>query len=64
MILRKDGPGRGLKILVEGTFPNTQEGSVWVANIVQLQKDDSVSLDIEGDILTTDSTFWGAFQLH
>ncbi|KAM6935598.1 lymphotoxin-alpha [Lycodopsis pacificus] len=39
--------GRKLKVLVEGTFPDTTEGSVWVANIVSLTEGDSVSLDIK-----------------
>nr|XP_020500129.2 uncharacterized protein LOC109992006 [Labrus bergylta] len=51
------------KILVEGTFRNTTEGSVWVGKIVSLTKGDSISLDITDDFLT-DSTFWGAYQLH
>lgn len=48
---------------VEGTFPNTTVGSVWVAKIVSLTEGDSVRLDIIGDILT-ENTFWGAYQLH
>ncbi|XP_075962797.1 lymphotoxin-alpha [Anarhichas minor] len=57
--------GRNLKVLVEGTFPNTTEGSVWVANIVSLTEGDSVSLDINGEFKKHCwSTFWGAYELH
>ncbi len=55
--------GKTVKKLVEGTFPHTTEGSVWVAKIVSLTNGDSISLDITDDFLT-DSTFWGAYQLH
>ncbi|XP_049438822.1 uncharacterized protein LOC125892706 [Epinephelus fuscoguttatus] len=51
--------------LVEGTFPNTTVGPVWVAKMVSLTVGDSVSLNITDDFLTdTMLTFWGAFQLH
>lgn len=49
--------------LAEGTFPPTAEGSVWVANVVQLRQDDTVSINITGDFLT-DITFWGAYGLQ
>uniref|UniRef100_A0A3Q1HK29 THD domain-containing protein n=1 Tax=Anabas testudineus TaxID=64144 RepID=A0A3Q1HK29_ANATE len=56
-------PGKRMRILAEGIFPKTKEGSVWVGKIVKLTNEDSISLDITGDCLK-DSTFWGAFQLH
>ncbi|XP_068425878.1 lymphotoxin-alpha [Clinocottus analis] len=66
VILKKNPTsGTEIKILVEGTFPPTTEGSVWVANIVSLTEGDSVSLDIKGDFLKNHmSTFWGAYELH
>ncbi|XP_044064200.1 uncharacterized protein LOC122881721 isoform X2 [Siniperca chuatsi] len=64
VILKRNATfGRRMKKLVEGTFPHTTEGSVWVAKIVSLTKGDSVSLDIT-DAFLTESTFWGAYQLH
>ncbi|XP_032374912.1 lymphotoxin-alpha [Etheostoma spectabile] len=57
--------GRKQKTLVEGTFPNTTEGTVWVAKTVSLTAGDSVSLNIKGDFLKDSTlTFWGAYQLH
>ncbi|XP_034384765.1 uncharacterized protein LOC117728130 isoform X2 [Cyclopterus lumpus] len=66
VILKKNQTfGRALKILVEGTFPPTTKGSVWVASVVSLSDGDTVSLDIKGDFLTHSwSTFWGAYELH
>ncbi|KAF3839514.1 hypothetical protein F7725_018231 [Dissostichus mawsoni] len=57
--------GRGELVLVEGTFPETTVGSVWVSKLVNLSEGDSVSLEIRAEI-NKDSqfTFWGAFQLH
>lgn len=51
---------------MEGSFLNTVVGSVWVAKIVKLQKNDSVSLEITGDTDSwlSDNTFWGAYQLQ
>lgn len=60
---RDERPGKSKRKLVEGTFPSTTEGSVWVAKIVKLQNGDSFSLDITDDCLK-DHTFWGAYQLH
>lgn len=61
-LYREERPGKTRRKLVEGTFPTT-EGSVWVAKIVKLQKQDSVSLVITEDFLK-DHTFWGAYRLH
>uniref|UniRef100_A0A3B5A8N8 Uncharacterized protein n=1 Tax=Stegastes partitus TaxID=144197 RepID=A0A3B5A8N8_9TELE len=55
--------GKTMKKLIVGTFPNTTEGSVWMAKIVRLTQEDSVSLDISGEILNED-TVWGAYQLR
>ncbi|XP_070767887.1 LOW QUALITY PROTEIN: lymphotoxin-alpha [Enoplosus armatus] len=64
VILRRNATfGRSMKKLVEGTFPQTTAGSVWVGKIVSLTEGDSVSLDITDDFLT-DNTFWGAYQLR
>lgn len=63
ILKRNPAHGKSVKKLVEGTFPHTTEGSVWVAKIVSLTEGDSVSLDITDDFLT-DNTFWGAYQLH
>ncbi|XP_053288322.1 uncharacterized protein LOC128449274 [Pleuronectes platessa] len=64
VILKRDARfGRNMRKLVEGTFPSTTEGSVWVAKIVNLKKGDRVSLDIPENY-RRDSTFWGAYQLH
>ncbi|XP_034467857.1 uncharacterized protein LOC117777292 isoform X1 [Hippoglossus hippoglossus] len=63
VILKRDATiGKVMRKLVEGTFPSTTEGSVWVAKIVNLMKGDSVSLDVTDDF-RRDSTFWGAYQL-
>ncbi|XP_033968651.1 uncharacterized protein LOC117468568 isoform X1 [Trematomus bernacchii] len=57
--------GRGELVLVEGTFPETTVGSVWVGKIVNLSKGDSVSLEITAEFAKDSQlTFWGAFQLH
>ncbi|XP_037641362.1 uncharacterized protein LOC119497357 [Sebastes umbrosus] len=62
---RNPTPGRSMRVLVEGTFPNTTEGTVWVSKIVKLKFRDSVSIDIKGDHQTHSmSTFWGAYKLH
>nr|XP_057910120.1 lymphotoxin-alpha [Doryrhamphus excisus] len=63
IVTRNATGGKSTRKLVEGTFPNTTTGSVWVAKMVRLQEADSVSLNISGDFLTED-TFWGAFELH
>ncbi|CAK6958927.1 uncharacterized protein LOC121906310 [Scomber scombrus] len=63
ILIRNPTNGKAVKTLVVGTFPNTTEGSVWVARIVSLKKGDNVSLNITSDFLS-DSTFWGAYQLH
>ncbi|XP_071326150.1 lymphotoxin-alpha [Trachinotus anak] len=55
--------GKSTKKLVEGTFPNTTTGSVWVAKIVKLNDGEKISLDVTGEFLN-DSTFWGAYQLR
>ncbi|AWO96091.1 Tumor necrosis factor beta [Scophthalmus maximus] len=63
VILKRNGSrGRITRKLVEGTFPGTTEGSVWVGKIVSLGEGDSVSLEITEDFLN-DSTFWGAYEL-
>ncbi|XP_038566210.1 uncharacterized protein LOC119896850 [Micropterus salmoides] len=65
ILKRNASNGRSTKTLVEGIFPNTTEGSVWVAKIVNLQNGDSVSLDITDKAkYRNDNTFWGAYQLH
>ncbi|XP_040900782.1 uncharacterized protein LOC121186180 isoform X2 [Toxotes jaculatrix] len=64
VILRRDATfGKSVMKLVEGTFPSTTEGSVWVAKIVSLTEGDSISLHITDDFLK-DSTFWGAYKLQ
>ncbi|XP_054638030.1 lymphotoxin-alpha [Dunckerocampus dactyliophorus] len=63
IVTRNATGGKSTRKLVEGTFPNTTTGSVWVAKMVRLQEGDSVSVNISGDFLTED-TFWGAFELH
>ncbi|XP_061770689.1 lymphotoxin-alpha [Nerophis ophidion] len=63
VLTRNATSGKSTRKLVEGTFPATTQGSVWVANMVRLQEGDSVSVNISGDFLTED-TFWGAFELH
>lgn len=63
ILIRNPTNGKRVKTLVEGTFPNTTEGSVWVARIVRLKRGDSVSLNITGDFFS-ENTFWGAYQLH
>lgn len=60
---RHERPGKKSRDLVVGTFPNTTEGSVWVAKIVKLQNGDAISIVITDDCLK-DHTFWGAYQLH
>ncbi|KAK2909877.1 lymphotoxin-alpha [Channa argus] len=63
--LKRDATfGRKVRILVEGTFPNTTVGTVWVAKIVSLEAGDRVSLDITNDDFLKDSSFWGAYELH
>ncbi|KAL7394148.1 hypothetical protein ABVT39_021384 [Epinephelus coioides] len=66
VILKRNASfGKSEKHLVEGTFPNTTVGPVWVAKMVSLTVGDSVSLNITDDFLTDSAlTFWGAFQLH
>ncbi|XP_062255166.1 lymphotoxin-alpha [Platichthys flesus] len=63
VILRREATfGKNMRKLVEGTFPSTTEGSVWVAKIVNLKEGDIVSLDIP-DNHRLEGTFWGAYQL-
>lgn len=66
MILKRNPTnGRREHVLVEGTFPETTVGSVWVSNIVDLSEGDSVSLEITTEFeKDSQLTFWGAFQLH
>ncbi|CAJ1062851.1 uncharacterized protein LOC117823262 [Xyrichtys novacula] len=64
VILKRNASfGLSMKILVEGTFSPKTEDSVWVAKIVSLIMGESISLYITEDFLT-ESTFWGAYQLH
>lgn len=64
VIVRRNATfGKTVKKLVEGTYPSTTNGSVWVGKLVSLMEGDSVSLDIT-DTFLKDSTFWGAYQLH
>ncbi|XP_034554276.1 uncharacterized protein LOC117823262 [Notolabrus celidotus] len=63
IVKRNASFGMSRKKLVEGTFPITTQGSVWVAKIVSLTEGDSISLDITDDFLT-ETTFWGAYQLQ
>ncbi|XP_068180548.1 lymphotoxin-alpha [Antennarius striatus] len=63
ILFRNAQIGKSLLTLIEGVYPSTTDGPVWVANIVNLSRGDSVSINITGDFLT-DNTFWGAFQLH
>lgn len=62
-MIRNATHGKSVRKLVEGTFPNTTEGSVWVAKIINLSEGDSISINITGDFLA-DITFWGAYELH
>lgn len=55
--------GKHVRTLVEGTLPYTTGGSLWVARIIKLQAEDSVSLMITDDYLH-DKTFWGAYELR
>ncbi|XP_068613552.1 lymphotoxin-alpha [Brachionichthys hirsutus] len=55
--------GKSERTLVEGSYPKTMGGSVWVANVVNLSQGDSISINITGDFLS-DNTYWGAFQLQ
>uniref|UniRef100_A0A665UB41 THD domain-containing protein n=1 Tax=Echeneis naucrates TaxID=173247 RepID=A0A665UB41_ECHNA len=59
---RNPSEGKSMKKLAEGIFPNSTEGSVWVANIVKLSRGDSISLDVVDDFLK-DHTYWGVLQL-
>uniref|UniRef100_A0A3B4TT50 THD domain-containing protein n=1 Tax=Seriola dumerili TaxID=41447 RepID=A0A3B4TT50_SERDU len=63
ILKRNPRAGKKMKKLVEGTFPNTTEVSVWVAKIVKLNEGDSISLDLTDEVLN-DNTFWGAYQLR
>lgn len=63
ILIRNPTFGKSVKTLVEGTFPYTTEGSVWVAKIISLDDGDSVRLNITDDFLT-EGTFWGAYQLY
>ncbi|XP_070690999.1 lymphotoxin-alpha [Pempheris klunzingeri] len=63
IMIRNATIGKTVKILVEGIYPNTTVGSVWVATIVSLTAGDSVSLEIRGDF-RRENTFWGAYKLH
>lgn len=62
VLIRNPANGTSLRILAEGTFPPATEGSVWVANVVRLRKDDRVSINITGEFLS-DLTHWGAYEL-
>ncbi|XP_039662085.1 uncharacterized protein LOC120562439 [Perca fluviatilis] len=65
ILKRNASPGKQEKTLVEGTFPNTTVGTVWVAKTVRLTEGDSVSLNITDDFQADGaSTFWGANRLH
>ncbi|XP_028435696.1 lymphotoxin-alpha [Perca flavescens] len=65
ILKRNASPGKQEKTLVEGTFPNTTVGTVWVAKTVRLTEGDSVSLNITDDFQADGTlTFWGAHRLH
>ncbi|XP_063735933.1 uncharacterized protein LOC134862129 [Eleginops maclovinus] len=56
--------GRGLLVLVQGTFPETTVSSVWLAKIVSLSEGDSISLNVTAEFGTDSQlTFWGAIRL-
>ena len=63
VLLIRNPDDASLKVLAEGTFPPTTEGSVWVAKVVRLRTGDRVGINITGDILS-DITVWGAYELH
>uniref|UniRef100_A0A3Q0T803 THD domain-containing protein n=1 Tax=Amphilophus citrinellus TaxID=61819 RepID=A0A3Q0T803_AMPCI len=51
------------KLLAEGIYPQSTESSVWVAKIVSLRKNDSVSINITAEI-RKDQTYWGLIELR
>ncbi|XP_071763240.1 uncharacterized protein LOC139917907 [Centroberyx gerrardi] len=56
---------KSARTLFESVFPSERQGSVFVAKIVRLQKEDSVSLTITSDYQRgPQNTYWGAYQLH
>ncbi|NP_001033075.1 tumor necrosis factor beta [Takifugu rubripes] len=63
ILVRNPADDKSLRKLAEGTFPPTTEGSVWVANVVRLKEDDTISINITGEVLS-DITLWGAFELQ
>lgn len=63
ILIRNARLGRDKKTLVEGTFPHASKSSVWVAKIITLKDDDSISINITGDFLR-DITYWGAVELR
>lgn len=63
LLIRNRTDPADVRTLAEGTFQPTAEGSVWVAKVVQLRQDDTVSIEITGEFLT-DITFWGACGLQ
>lgn len=63
ILIRNAADDKSLRKLAEGTFPPTTEGSVWVANVVRLKEDDTISINITGEVLS-DITLWGAFELQ
>lgn len=65
VILKRNAmAGMANKVLVQGTFPAKTE-SAWVANVVFLKKENSVTLDVNGLFLNdTILTFWGAYELR
>ncbi|KAM8870527.1 lymphotoxin-alpha isoform 1-T2 [Spinachia spinachia] len=57
--------GSAVKILVEGIFPDKTEGSVWVAKVVSLTKEDSISLEVNGEHHEDSNlTFWGVYEVR
>ncbi|XP_077950665.1 lymphotoxin-alpha [Gasterosteus aculeatus] len=65
VILKRNAmAGMANKVLVQGTFPAKTE-SAWVANVVFLKEENSVTLDVKGLFLNdTILTFWGAYELR
>lgn len=62
-MMRSGRHSQSEKMLVEGIFPSTAEGSVWVSRAIKLKKGDTVRINITGDFLT-DISYWGAFELR
>ncbi|XP_076006336.1 lymphotoxin-alpha [Genypterus blacodes] len=63
MLTRDFRVDKNVKLLVEGTFPVTTEGSVWVSQIVFLEDLDSISFKITDDF-QKEGTYWGVYELH